>query len=102
MIYYKMKLESMTTWKYKDNLDKLHHPLGYSHDFAYRKKFNKKGHPSGSILVCYRSKFQGKVSVHHESLENIIWIKIDKDVNDYENKINIARVYNSPKNSRYT
>ena len=34
--------------------------------------------------------------------ENIIWIKIDKGVNDYENNPFIACVYNSPKNSRYS
>ena len=25
------------TWQYKDKLDKLHHTLGYLHDFLYRK-----------------------------------------------------------------
>ena len=42
------------TWQYKDNLDNLHHPLGYFHDFVYRKNFNKKGRPSEGILVYYR------------------------------------------------
>ena len=35
------------------------------------------------------------------SSENNIWAKIDKVVNDYENNILIARVYNIPKNSTY-
>ena len=35
------------------------------------------------------------------SSENNIWAKIDKGVNDYENNILIARVYNIPKNSTY-
>ena len=34
--------------------------------------------------------------------ENIIWTKIDKGVNDYENNPFIACVYNNPKNSRYS
>ena len=33
------------------------------------------------------------------SSENNIWVKIDKGVNDYENNILIACVYNIPKNS---
>ena len=47
------------TWQYKYHLDNLHHPLGYFHDFVYRKNFNKKGRPSGGILVYYL-----KVSVY--------------------------------------
>ena len=35
------------------------------------------------------------------SSENNIWVKIDKGVNDYENNILIACVYNIPKNSTY-
>ena len=45
---------------------------------------------------------QGKVSDYDKSSENIIWIKKDKGVNDYENNIFVACVYNSPKNLRYT
>ena len=41
------------TRQYKDNLDNFHHPLGYFHDFVYRKNFNKKGRPSEGILVYY-------------------------------------------------
>ena len=33
------------------------------------------------------------------SSENNIWVKIDKGVNDYENNILVACVYNIPKNS---
>ena len=86
----------------KDNFDNLHHPLGHFHDFVYTKNFNKKGCRSGSILVYYRSELQGKVSVYEKSSENILWIKIGKSINDYENNIFVACVYNSPKNSTYT
>ena len=47
--------------------------------------------------MYYRSELQGKVSVYKSS-EKIMWIKIDKGVNDYENNIFLACVYNSPKN----
>ena len=63
------------TWQYKDNLYNLHHPLGYFHDFVYRKNFSKEGLPTEGILVYYRSELQGKVSVYDKSSENIIWIK---------------------------
>ena len=33
--------------------------------------------------------------MYDKSSENIIWIKIDKGINDYENNIFVARVYNS-------
>ena len=74
----------------------MQHPLGYFHDFVYRNNFNTKGCLSGGILVYYRNELQEKSS------ENIIWIKIEKDVSDYENNIFVASVYNSPKNSKYT
>ena len=91
------------TWQYKHNLDNLHHLLRYFNDFVYRKNFNKKGRPFGSILVHYRSELQGKVnSVYDKPSKNIIWIKINKGVNDEENNIFVACVYNSPKHSRYT
>ena len=77
------------TWQYKENLDNLHHPLGYFHDFVFKDNFNKKGRSSGVALVCYSSELQGKVSVYNLS-ENIIWIKVDKGVNDYENNIFVA------------
>ena len=54
------------------------------------------------ILLYYRIELQEKVSVYGKSSENIIWIKIDKGVNDYENNIFVACVYTSSKNSRYT
>ena len=80
----------------------MHHSLSYFHDFVYRKNFNKKGRPSGGILVCYRCELQGKVSACHKSSEKIIWFQIDKDVNDYENNIFVACVYNTPKSSNNT
>ena len=99
MIYYRMKLEIMTffSWvkHYKDNLDNLHLPLGYFHDFVYRKNFKTKGFPPGRI--CYRCELQGKGLVYDKSSENITCIKIDKSVNDYEHGIFVAYVYNSPK-----
>ena len=52
--------------------------------------------------VYYSCELQGKVSVYHKSSEKIIWIKIDKGVNDCENNIFVACVYNSPKSSNYT
>ena len=51
------------TWQCKDNLDNLHHLLGYFHDFVYRKNFDTKGVPSG--VVYYRSELQGKVLVYN-------------------------------------
>ena len=39
------------TWRYKDDHDNLHHPLGYFHDFVYRKNFNKKGCPTEGTLT---------------------------------------------------
>ena len=33
--------------------------------------------------------------MYDKSSENIIWIKIDKGINDYENNIFVACVYNS-------
>ena len=59
-------------WQYKDNVDNSHHPLRSFYDFVYRKNFDKKGHPSGFILVYYHSELQGKVSVCDKSSENII------------------------------
>ena len=85
------------TLQYKDSLDILHHPLVYFHNFVCRNNFNKNGRPSGGILVYYRSELHGKVSVYDKSSENIIWIKKDKSVNDYENNIFVACVYSSPK-----
>ena len=53
-------------WQYKGNLNNLHHPLGYFHDFVYIKNFNKKGLQSEGILVYYRTdskkKFQSMIS----------------------------------------
>ena len=90
------------TWQHKDNLDNFHHPLGYFHDFVYRKNFNERGGSSGGMLFHCRSELQGKVPVYDKSSENIIWIKKDKGVNDYENNIFVACVYNSPENLRCT
>ena len=73
-------------WQYKDNFDNMHHPLRYFHDFVYRKNFNKKERRSGGLLVYYCSELQGKVPVYDKPSENIIWIKIYKGVNGYENK----------------
>ena len=75
------------TWQHKYNLNSLHYPLGYFHDFVYKNNFNKKRRPSCGILVYYRLKFQGRVSVYDKTSENIFWIEIDKGVNDYENEI---------------
>ena len=57
------------TWQCKDNLDKLHHPLGYFHDFVFKENFNKKVRSFRVILVCYSSELQGKV-------QSIIYQKI--------------------------
>ena len=112
MICYRVKLETIASffldemWQYKENLDNFHYPLGrplgYFHDFVYRKSFSKNRRPSGGVFVYYRIELQGKISVYDKSSENIIWIKIDKGINDYENKNSVACVYNSPESSRYT
>lgn len=86
----------------KHSLDNVHHPLGYFNNFVYRKNFNKKPRPFRDILAYYRSELHEKVSAYAKSSENIIWVKIDKSVNGYENNIFVACFYNSPNNSRYT
>ena len=75
------------TWQYKDKLDNLHLPLRYFHDFVYRKNFNTKGVLPG--VVYYRCEIQG-IDLAYKSSENIICIKIDKGVNDYEHSSFVA------------
>ena len=61
--------------------------------------WNKKDAPPGvssistviNTEVSYKEKFQSMTS--HQ--KNIIWIKIYKGLNDYENNIFVASVYNS-------
>ena len=69
--------------------------------FCLWEDFNKKERLSGAILAYYRSESQGKVSVYDKTSENIIWIKTDKGVNDYENNT-VACVYSRPKSLKYT
>ena len=99
VIYYSIKSESMISFfqaKHGNTKTTLTTCIillfyhGYFHDFIYRKNFNKKGPLSGGILVYYRIELQGKVSLDDKSSENIIWIKINKSVTDYENNIFVA------------
>ena len=57
------------TWQYKENLDNLHHPLGYFHDFVFKDNFNKKDVPRGLHL------FVTVVSCK-EKFQSIIYLKI--------------------------
>ena len=56
-------------WQYKDNLDNLHHLLGYFH-VLFTGRISRKGHSYGTILIYYRSELQRRVSVYDKSTEN--------------------------------
>ena len=63
------------TWQYKDNLENLHHPLGYFHDFVDSKKFDKKERPSWGMLVYYRGELQEKGLVYDKPSEKLFGLR---------------------------
>ena len=53
------------TWQHKDNLNNLHQPLGYFHDFVHRENFDKKSALPGLYLfinvVSCKEKFKSMI-----------------------------------------
>ena len=83
------------TWYMKDSADKMLHQHGYLYENVYRKNKKRKRRTSGGILVYYKKELKNILTFLEKSSENILWVKIAKDVS-------LARVYSSPKHLNYT
>ena len=91
------------TWLPTENINNLRYSNGYLWNFVFRNKRRKRRLSIwGESLVYFRNELNKVVSVFDKSNENILWIKIGKNLLNNKSKTYIACVYNSPENSTYT
>ena len=70
---------------------------------ARKKKHKRSKRNSGGILVCYKKYLHKNIVTIDKTSENMIWIKIKKDLNlTIDENIIIGGIYNSPINSSYS
>ena len=56
---------------------------------------------SGGIIIFYKMELKSSISIHDNTDENILWIKINGNTIKNEHDLYVATVYNSPENSSY-
>ena len=83
--------------KIKDNF-----PSNFRFIENARKNRNKKSkRNSGGIIICYKQFLHKHITIVDKKTENMIWIKLHKDILNQNQHLFIGSIYNSPINSSY-
>ena len=69
---------------------------GYNSFGKARTKRNKNAkRNSGGIIIFYKTELKSSISIHDNTDENILWIKINGNTIENEHDLYVATVYNS-------